>query len=117
VTRHLLAKHPKSPEGSVALLASAEAVRLECRWPFDLSEDDWISITNEFARQDFERALDSLQSDGEAQVEGAFGELRLRVEGPQSAEFEMWSRGGPYDRSLRISIPLTIEALRAAARP
>jgi len=60
-------------DGELTLRRIGDEVRLRCRWPFDLSSDEWIELSNRFVAANYDRGLIDLKRTGHAKLDGITG--------------------------------------------
>jgi hypothetical protein len=60
-------------EGYLELNIEGDLVALCCHWPFDLEDDQWINIKNNFHVADYLLAVDSAMADGYGEAPGITG--------------------------------------------
>ena len=65
--------HPVDGRILLTLDAGRDLVALSCRWPFDLSTDEWIEIENEYALDGYRAAVADVSSSGSGNVTGVLG--------------------------------------------
>lgn len=61
-------EHPV--DGCMSLSLVGNTVVFSCRWPFDLSTDEWINIKNEFDHRTYVTRMATLLEKGEVRIEG-----------------------------------------------
>lgn len=75
--------------GALKITRERDEVRIDCRWPFDLQEDEWIYIVTDVSVTDFIDCLEALRV-GEAShvdgIRGGFIELAPHRDGGSSLE-------------------------------
>lgn len=114
----LVDRHPAG--GFVELVFDGDFIVLRCRWPLDLSEDDWIDIHNRYHVSNYQRAVDNAMANGTGKapgVDGGFLEIGSVKDGftiefsrPQTG----WSAGS---LQLHVRRPLDELLLRSPVYP
>ncbi len=66
-------QHPQRSEGNFVIELRRDEVVVRCHWPFDLETEEWIDITNSFARDDYAHWVDDLSRQDTARVNGVRG--------------------------------------------
>ncbi len=67
----LIDRHPAG--GYLELTSEGNFVVLRCLWPFDLEDDEWISIRNRYHLSSYLRAVDSAITKGAGKAQGVDG--------------------------------------------
>jgi len=67
----LIDSHPAG--GYFELCFKEECIVLNCHWPFDLEEDDWIDIQNIFYVSSYLHAVSNAITNGKGQARGIRG--------------------------------------------
>jgi hypothetical protein len=67
----LVDRHPAG--GYFEFVFDGDFIVLRCRWPFDLSEDEWISIQNRYRVSSYQRAVDNAMANGTGKAQGVDG--------------------------------------------
>lgn len=104
-------KHPV--DGYIRLNEASGVVRLQCRWPFDLQNDDWIDISNEFYIDDYVQAVRDASEKGYGKAPGLQGgsiEIEETRDGftlDFSNPYKGWQK-----KSLRIEVKQSLSSLR-----
>lgn len=103
-------RHPD--DGYLRLERTLGLVTLTCRWPFDTSRDEWISIRNEFDAVAYDAAIRQLEEKGTGEVAGLVGgSLKINLSGEQvSIDFSNESSGWMH-RSLQLLLQIPLHDL------
>ena len=67
----LVDRHPAG--GYFELVFDGDFINLHCRWPFDLVEDEWISIQNRYHVSSYRQAVDNAIANGIGKASGVDG--------------------------------------------
>jgi hypothetical protein len=67
----LVDSHPAG--GFLELSFGDEYIVLNCHWPFDLEEDDWIDIQNTYYLSSYLHAVSNAMTNGNGQTHGIRG--------------------------------------------
>jgi len=67
----LVDRHPAG--GYFEFVFDGDFIVLRCRWPFDLLEDEWISIQNRYQLSSYQRAVDNAMANGTGKAQGVNG--------------------------------------------
>jgi hypothetical protein len=108
MTDSVILRQAHAVEGSIELLVEGETAALHCRWPFDLTTDDFIEISNTFATEAVTQMIADLRESGKGQAEAVnVGFVRIERAGRELI-FEASNSGkGELSRSLLVRMPET----------
>ena len=75
-----LMRYAHAVDGDLLLEQDGQRVQFICRWPADLSEDEWIVFSNQFDLAAYEKGVRALNEHGQGLVPGIHhGSLELRL--------------------------------------
>ncbi len=77
-TKFFIQKHRE--DGELYFEVNSNYVRFYCRWPFDLSTDEWIYISNTFALEEYLKEVPRLSQIGKVTLPGIeSGEITFKI--------------------------------------
>jgi len=118
----LVYKHPV--EGEILLSLAGDTICFSCRWPFDLSTDEWIYINNEFDREAYIHNLTALPEKSTVKIKGKqsghikftilpSGKIKLNVASSQREKLQ----GRAQELTLTLISDLSAEDLIPSTQP
>ena len=112
----LVYEHPI--DGSMSWAQVGDAIRFSCRWPADLSTDEWIGISNEFDHGAYVREVSRLREAGRCRIEGRrSGYMGLAVVSPHRIRLDVLDQEAIRPTSLLMTLALAIEDLLPGKEP
>lgn len=105
--RFLTYRHPV--EGSMSWTKEGDVVRFSCRWPFDLSTDEWIEVSNELDHATYVRELDTLRKVGHCLIKGKrSGCMEFTVISSDRIRLGLFDQETVRPTSLQLTLAVTV---------
>jgi hypothetical protein len=107
--------HSHANDGEVSLSLHDDQVRLNCRWPFDLESNDYVSIKNIYRATDYVEAVRAALGGKKARAEGIKGGF-LEIS-PRQTGFDLEfsnAAEGFLKKTLQLRLDGQIKDLRGA---
>ena len=109
-TPFLAYEHPV--DGEISLTVVKNVVRFACRWPFDLSTDEWIHVHNEFECDTYAREVAQLTETGRARVEGRdSGHIAFAALSADEVQVDVLGVGGERACGFQVRLQLSASDL------
>jgi hypothetical protein len=101
-------RHPE--DGYIKIEYSDGQVRFSCRWPLDRDTDEWISITEDYSKEDYSRAIRPLLESGIAELSGKYASFQIERKTESSVYMRIAAKAGPLPQTLIIPIDKSPES-------
>ena len=98
--------HKHKVDGEISLEIDGQHVKISCRWPFDLSTDEWIWISNTFRLEDYTSKVRRLPEGRKVTIRGIqSGQLSFEMRPSGEIMFDIVGAGDP--RGQRLIFPIS----------